>query len=129
MADFWKFLGVAAAAAVGAFTLRMANKPFGLAFSLFAGIALLIALLDPLREAVETVSGIARAAEANGGHTALIVKMLGVALAAELAAQTCRDAGEEGIALRVEISARIMLLTLSAPLLKQMAELILELTA
>ena len=50
-------------------------------------------------------------------------------LASALAAQACRDAGEESIALRVEMCAKIMLMTLSAPMLRQMAQLIGELTA
>ena len=129
MDGFWKFLGLAVAAAVIALTLRSANKPFGLAFALAAGAALLLALTEPLREAVRAVGEIAQAAGAEDGRLTLIVRILGVAFAAEFAAQACRDAGEEGIALRVELSAKLALVALSAPLLRQMAGLIRELTA
>ena len=47
----------------------------------------------------------------------------------ELAAQACRDAGEEGLALHVETGAKVILLLLSAPLLRQLAGLVMELTA
>ena len=60
---------------------------------------------------------------------ALMLKLLGVSFAAEFAAQACRDAGEDGIALRVELSAKVMLVILAAPLLRQLASMILELTA
>ncbi|MBQ9197318.1 MAG: hypothetical protein IJ157_08740 [Clostridia bacterium] len=129
MDSFWKFLGMAVLAAVMALTLRAANKPFGTVFSLAAGIILLLALAEPIAQAAETLSEIARASRSDSEHVALILKMLGVSFAAELAAQACRDAGEEGIALRIEMSAKVMLVTLSAPLLRQMARLILELTA
>ena len=129
MDSFWKFLGLAVAAAVIALTLRSADKPFGLAFALAAGAVLLLALTEPLREAVRTVGEIAQAAGAEDGRLSLIVRILGVAFAAEFAAQACRDAGEEGIALRVELSAELALVALSAPLLRQMAGLIRELTA
>ena len=129
MDGFWKFLGLAVAAAVIALTLRSANKPFGLAFALAAGAALLLALTEPLREAVRAVGEIAQAAGAEDGRLTLIVRILGVAFAAEFAAQACRDAGEEGIALRVELSAKLALVAMSAPLLRQMAGLIRELTA
>ena len=129
MDSFWKFLGLAVMAAVIALTLRTANKPIGIVFSLVAGVILLLALLDPMTQAAETLSQIARAAESDREQFALILKMLGVSCAAELAAQACRDAGEEGIALRIEMSAKLMLVVLSAPFLRQMAQLILELTA
>ena len=129
MDSFWKFLGLAVMAAVIALTLRTANKPIGIVFSLAAGVILLLAMLDPMTQAAETLSQIARAAESDREQIALILKMLGVSCAAELAAQACRDAGEEGIALRIEMSAKLMLVVLSAPFLRQMAQLILELTA
>ena len=129
MDGFWRFLGLAIAAAVIALTLRGADKPLGLAFALAAGAVLLLTLLQPLREAMSTLSEIARAAEGDDGRLSLILKLLGVAFAAEFAAQACRDAGEEGIALRVELSAKLALVALSAPLLRQMAGLIRELTA
>lgn len=129
METFWKFLGLAMASAVIALTLRAADKPMGLAFSLFAGTALLLALIDPLKEAADTLAEIVRAADADREHLTLILKMLGVAVASELAAQACRDAGEESIALRVELSAKLMLTVLAAPILRQMAQLIGELTA
>ena len=129
MEYFWKFLGLAGMAAVISLTLRSANKPFGMVFSLAAGAILLLVLINPMTQAIETLSEIARAAESDQEHIALILKMLGVSFAAELAAQSCRDAGEESIALRIEMSAKLMLVILSAPMLRQMAQLIMELTA
>ena len=129
MADFWKLLGAAVGCAVIAMTLRAAHRPMGLAFSLAAGAALLLALAEPLREAVGTLRDIAAYAPAGNEQLALMLKLLGVSFAAEFAAQACRDAGEDGIALRVELSAKVMLVILSAPLLRQLARMILELTA
>ena len=60
---------------------------------------------------------------------AFLPMWLGVALVSELAAQACRDAGEEGLALHVETGAKVILLLLSAPLLRQLAGLVMELTA
>lgn len=129
MGDFLRYAALAVGLAVTALTLRHMDRPYGLAFSLLAGAALLIVLADPLREALAVLRGIAEAAGKQGEYALLAVKLLGVAYAAEFAAQACRDAGEEGIALRVELSARILLVTLSAPLLRQMAAVVLELTA
>ncbi|MBQ7520139.1 MAG: hypothetical protein IJU12_07460 [Clostridia bacterium] len=129
MADFWKLLGAAVACAVMALTLRTAHRPMAAVFSLAAGAVLLGALLDPLRQAVELLQGIAAYAPEGREQLALMLKLLGVSFAAEFAAQACRDAGEDGIALRVELSAKVMLVILAAPLLRQLAGMILELTA
>lgn len=129
MAGFWRLLGTAVACAVMALTLRAAHRPMGTVFSLAAGAALLLALAAPMTRAVDTLRDIAAFVPSGDGQLALMLKMLGVSFAAEFAAQACRDAGEDGIALRVELSAKVALVALSAPLLRQLAEMILELTA
>ena len=129
MADFWKILGAAVACAVMALTLRAAHRPMATVFSLGAGAVLLLALLEPLGQAVELLRGIAAYAPEGREQLAMMLKLLGVSFAAEFAAQACRDAGEDGMALRVELSAKVMLVILAAPLLRQLAGMILELTA
>lgn len=80
-------------------------------------------------EAADVLRELAQCAQLQEGQLALILKILGVALVSELAAQACRDAGEEGLALHVETGAKVILLLLSAPLLRQLAGLVMELTA
>ncbi|MBQ7455114.1 MAG: hypothetical protein IJS53_01615 [Clostridia bacterium] len=129
MADFWRYLGIALALAVIALTLRSADKPFGAVFSLAAGAALLVGLIRPLSGAAQAIGGIASRAGLDHDDLETVLKLLGVGFAVEFGAQACRDAGEEGIALRVELGGKLLLLTLSAPLLERMAAMILELTA
>lgn len=129
MDAYWRYLGAALLCAVIALTVREGHRAMGTAFALAAGAALLMPLLAYLREAVETLKAIASYADLGGERMALIVKMLGIAFAGEFAAQACRDAGEGGIAMRVELCGKVLLLLLAAPLLREMAELILEMTA
>ncbi len=129
MGSFARFLGLAVGAAILALTLREAHRPLGTAFSLFAGAVVLLALGSRLEEAVQALGEIAAYTSLAGEETALILKMLGVSFAAEFAAQACRDAGEESMAMRVELGGKVMLLILAAPLLRAMAALILEMTA
>ncbi len=129
MSNFARFLGLTVGAAILALTLRETHRPLGTAFSLFAGIVVLLVLCSHLEEAVQTLREIAAYSSLAGEETALILKMLGISFAAEFAAQACRDAGEESMAMRVELGGKVMLLILAAPLLRAMAVLILEMTA
>ena len=91
--------------------------------------SVLLLALDKLGEAADVLRELAQCAQLQEGQLALILRILGVALVSELAAQACRDAGEEGLALHVETGAKVILLLLSAPLLRQLAGLVMELTA
>ena len=46
----------------------------------------------------------------------------------DFAAQTCRDASEEGLALKVETAGRVMLLSLSLPVMRTLLSQILSLS-
>ena len=129
MEAFWKYIALAVAAALMALTLRADDRSFGMAFSLAAGVLLLLLLLEPLRRAMRALLDMAGAAQIGEEHTGLLLKMLGVSFASEFAAQACRDAGENGIALRIETAAKVMLAVLAAPVLEELTRLILELTA
>ena len=129
MEMFWKFIALAVGLALIALTLRSLHKPMGTAFSLAAGAALLLALMDPLQQATAVLRGLADYAQMGEGQIALVFKLLGVGFAAEFAAQACRDAGENGLAMRVELGGKVALLLISAPLLEEIAGLIMEWTA
>ena len=129
MADFWRMTGLAVLGALAAVTLKRQHQALGWAAAAFAGAAVLLLALDKLGEAADVLRELAQCAQLQEGQLALILKILGVALVSELAAQACRDSGEEGLALHVETGAKVILLLLSAPLLRQLAGLVMELTA
>lgn len=128
MEGFFRFLGLAAGGAVLGMTVRSAHKEMGAVVSLACGAMLFLLLGDKMREAVGAFRDMAELAAIDNGKTALILRVLGISLLSEFAAQACRDAGENGIALRVELGGKVMLLTLSLPLLREITQLILEMT-
>ena len=50
----------------------------------------------------------------------LLVKVIGVAMVTQLAVDTCRDAGQQAIATKVEIAGRVTILSLSLPLFQEL---------
>lgn len=128
MESVYRLLGLAVGMAVIALTLRTGSKSYAAVFSLLAGAALLLMLMQPLGEAVRVFADITAKAQVQSGQVALVFKLLGVAFAAEFAAQACRDAGEEGLAMRVELGAKVALLGISAPLFEQLCAMIANLT-
>lgn len=122
-------LGVGVLGAVLAMTLRQQHPSLGFAAAAFAGAIVLRFALDRLQDAASVFSQLAAYAQLEGKQTQLILKLLGVSLIVELAAQVCRDAGEDGLALHIETAGKMTLLLLSAPLLLRIAALVLELTA
>ena len=53
-------------------------------------------------------------------HIPSLIKALGIALAVQITADTCRDAGEEALASRVYLFGQAEILIISIPLLKEL---------
>jgi len=128
MEDALRFLALSVGASVIALTVRGAHKEMGAVFSIAAGAVIALLLLDKLREVVSLLSDMAKHAQMENAHVAVILKVLGISFLTEFSAQVCRDAGEGGIALRVELGGKLMLVLVSLPMLQKMIQIILELT-
>lgn len=121
------WLAAAVIAAFLATVLRRYAPEQALAVGLLTGALLLFAAFSeslPLFRQLETLlskSGV------SDEYTTILFKALGVSLFTQLAADACRDAGEQGLAAKTELVGKLGLLTLAMPLFGNMAELALSL--
>ena len=119
--------GFSTAAALAALTLRRLKPDMGAALALAAGVLLTGLVLPSLLQVVEGLSGLAKAGGVKDATLTTLMKITGMSLLADFAAQTCRDAGEEGLAQRTELAGRVMILLLALPTMRALLEQILAL--
>lgn len=62
-------------------------------------------------------------------YLAVIFKVIGIAYLGEFAAQICRDSGSTAVASKIELAAKIIILSLMLPILSAILQGILELVA
>ncbi len=125
--EMMQIAGFSVLAAFMALSLRKMNKEMSLVLSLGAGLILLTISLLKLSGIVTVLSQLAAAAHVQGNYLQMLLKTIGISTLAQFAAQTCRDAEEEGLALKVEYAAKAILLTLLAPIVVSIVEMILAL--
>lgn len=115
--DVFKLLGVVLLSVSAAVLLRTYRPELGLQLSVGVSVLLFFhALADiaAVREALEAMVG---QYGLQLEQLALVFKVLGIAYTAQFAVETCRDAGEQAIASRVELLGRLMLVTAALPAL------------
>ena len=88
---------------------------------------LLLSALENLKEIPELLSRLTALGGLGEGYLETLLKVLGVSYTAELAAQTCTDLGENGLAMKVGLAGKLCVFSMIAPLLMEMLEMILEL--
>ena len=107
--------------------LRRHSPETALAVSLAAGVLCFIAAIFWMQPVMEQVEKWADVAQIPGEYAAILYKGAGVCFLTQLAADTCRDAGEQALAGRAELAGKAMLLVLALPLLRQIGTTVLTL--
>lgn len=126
--EMLRLAGFGVCAAMLAAILRRLRPEAGMAVSAGAGVLLALVLMPTLQSAVEGLSSIARSGGVPEGYLNQLLKVSGVSLLADFAAQTCRDAREEGLAMKVELAGRVVLVALSLPFMEALLTQILSLS-
>ena len=118
MTDALRAAGFTIVAALAAFALRAVHRQSGAAVALAAG------LMEKAAGALESLSSRAGVGQETVG---MILKLLGMAYVTEFAVQSCRDAGEEGLAAKATLCGKMLLLLQTLPLILEIGDLTLSL--
>ena len=126
--DVMRMAGFSMASAAAVLLLRRMRPEMGLTAALAAGILLLTMAVPMIAQVVNGITGIAQAGGVKDHYLTQLLKVAGISLLMDFAAQTCRDAGEEGLALKTELAGRVMLLTLALPAMQALLTQLLALS-
>ncbi|MBQ8554887.1 MAG: hypothetical protein IJ438_03335 [Clostridia bacterium] len=118
----------AVCAAVMALVLRRFKPEMGTALVMAAGALAALLILPMLAEVVDGIVALARSGGVQDAYMSQLLKVGGISLLTDFAAQTCRDAGEDGLALKAELAGRVMLIALALPFMQSLLSHILSLS-
>ena len=122
--EMMQIAGFSILAAFMALSLRKMNREMSLVVSLGAGFILLTLAILKLSDIVAVLNDLAQAAQIKTGYLQMLLKIIGISTLAQFAAQACRDAGEEGLAQKVEYAAKAILLSLLVPIVVSIVDII-----
>ncbi len=107
--------------------LRKYQPEFSLSVGIIAGVIVLAAVIKKALPSFSALQTLLTGAGLPSAYTQVLFKALGVCLITQLAADTCRDAGETALASKAEFVGKVMLLILSLPLFEEITGLALSL--
>lgn len=112
-------LGVFAAVAV-----KDSRPELGMCISLAAGAVILAGLAPRIAYIVDALAEICEKNETVEEYFSVILRVTGIAYLTQLASALAKDAGEEAISKKLEISGKICAVALTVPVLENLIELI-----
>lgn len=118
-------IGVVAAALI--LTLKKESPVFALLVGIGASVLILLTVLPRLSAVFGLLEQITENIASGGEYVAIVIKIIGIAYAAEFGASVCADAGEGGLAAKIELAGKVMIMGVSAPVVLTLLNQVLSL--
>ena len=77
-------------------------------------------------EIITLIRSISEKAGINGEFLKIILKITGIAILAEFAVSVCKDSGESAIASKIEMGSKVIIISMSIPIISSLLELMLN---
>ncbi|HPT87365.1 MAG TPA: stage III sporulation protein AD [Bacillota bacterium] len=90
-----------------------------------AGI-MMVSLLKYVADILLVFETMARKANVQTEYLTLIIRIVGIAYLAGFGAQICKDAGETGMASKIELAGKIFILSMGIPVMAGLLDIILK---
>jgi stage III sporulation protein AD len=120
----WKIAVIAVLGALAALTVRKSVPELALTLTLTVSAVVLTLASAALTDVMAFLRRMADMAELSSELFLPVIKTVGIALVAKLAADVCRDAGQSAVASATETAGVIIALYLTLPLFSKVVDLV-----
>ncbi len=121
-----RIIGIGLIALIIIILLKQYKPEFAIYISLLTGALILLLLVDQLTGIVNLIQSIAGKANINSQFLGLLIKITGIAFLSEFAVSICRDSGDGSIASKIELGSKIIIISMSIPIISSLLEIILQ---
>lgn len=122
-----KIIGIAIAAVVIIIIIKQYKPEFAVYISLIASSLILVLILGKVSGIVDLLSNLSNKMSGTSQEfLKILIKITGIAFLTEFAVNICKDAGENAIASKVDLGGKVIIITISIPIISSMLETILK---
>lgn len=127
MENIIKIIGVGIIGLISIIIIKQYRPEFALYISLITGIIILYIAMDKLGEIINLLKTITDKSGINKQFLQILLKMTCIAFLTEFAVSVCKDSGESAIASKIEIGSKVIVMSMSIPIISNLLEIILKL--
>ena len=124
--DIIKIIGIGLISLIVIIILKQYRPEFALYVSILAGIFILVLSISQISGVINLLKSLASKANINSEFLGIILKITGIAILTEFAVSICQDSGESSIASKIDIWGKVMIITISIPIISSLLETILK---
>ncbi len=121
-----KIIGIGLIALIIIIMLKQYRPEYAIFISILTGILILFLVMDRLTGIINLIQSIEDKFSINTQFIALLIKITGIAFLSEFAVSICKDSGEAAIASKIELGSKIIIISMSIPIISSLLEIILK---
>lgn len=124
--DIIKIIGIAFIAIIVIVILKQYRPEFAIYASILAGVLILALISNTLSGIIEMIKSIYNKTNINSNFLSILIKITGIAILTEFAVSICKDAGESAVASKVDIGGKIIIISLSIPIISALVDTVVK---
>lgn len=106
--------------------LKQYKPEFVIYVSLLAGALILTLTFSKISGIIELLNNLADKISIHQEFITLLIKITGIAILTEFAVSICKDSGETAIASKIDMGGKVMMISMSIPIMAGLLETILK---
>ena len=124
--EIFQIAGIGIIATILIIILKQTRPEFTLLVSIVTGVIIFAYLLPKLSYVIDTISSLSSRVNVDISYFDTLIKIIGITYIGEFASQICRDAGQDAIAMKVELGGKVIIMVLAIPVLLALLDLIIK---
>lgn len=124
--DIVKIVGVSLISLVIIIILRQYKPEFAIYASIITGVIILFFVMDKFAGIINLLQNLSSKTAINNQFLTLLLKITGIAFLTEFAVSICKDCGESAVASKVELGSKVIIISMSIPIISSLLETILK---
>ena len=122
--DIIKIIGIGLIALIIIIIIKQYRPEFTIYISIIAGVLIITLSLDTLTGIINILTTLSNKTGINSEYLKILLKITGIAILTEFAVSICNDAGESAIATKIDLGGKIIIISISIPIIVALLELI-----
>lgn len=124
--DIVKIIGIGLISLIIIIILKQYKPEFAVYVSIIAGILIIALTIGQISGIIDILKNLANKTTINNQFLVLLIKITGIAILTEYTVSICKDSGESAIASKVDFGGKIVIMSMSIPIISSLLETIIK---
>lgn len=121
-----KIIGIGIISLIIIVILKQYKPEYAVYISIGASILIFSIIAAKMSGIIDLLKNLASKSSVDSNFLILLIKITGIAILTEFAVSICKDSGESAIASKVDLGGKVIIMTLSIPIMSSLLETIVK---